>query len=335
MRNLIFIVTLIAAFPCLAQKDSIILKNKDVIVGEVKSLDRGVLTIETGYSDADFKIEWDGIKEIFTTSSFLLIHQTGRRVNSTLQSVPGSDSVKLLDAGQELFYPLKDIVYLKGIKSKFWSRMDAAIDVGLNFAKANNLSQYNMNARVAYTANKWQLALSYTDNRSKQDSVSQTKRTETNIDFKYFLPHNWYLNTSLNFLSNTEQALKLRTTAKLGAGKYLVQTNQKYWGLGAGFSLNNEEFTNAKAAQTSSEVYIASELNLFNMKDMSLFNSIYIYKSLSDGDRWRSDVKFDLKYDLPLDFYIKPGFTLNYDNRPAIIGNEVDYVITFSFGWEL
>src|SRR5688500_16410903 len=108
MKNLLFIVTLITAVPCLGQKDSIILKNKDVIVGEVKSLDRGVLTIETGYSDADFKIEWDGIKEIFTTSSFLLIHQTGRRVHSTLQSVPGSDSVKLLDAGQDLFYPLKD-----------------------------------------------------------------------------------------------------------------------------------------------------------------------------------------------------------------------------------
>ena len=335
MKNLLLIVTLLSAVPCLAQKDSIILKNKDVIVGEVKSLDRGVLTIETSYSDADFKVEWDGVKELYTTSTFLLIHQSGRRVHSTVRSVPGSDSVKLSEAGQEIFYPLKDVVYLKGIKSKFWSRMDAAIDVGLNFAKANNLSQYNMNARVAYTANKWQLALGYTDNRSKQDSVNATKRTETNIDFKYFLPRNWYLNTSLNFLSNTEQALQLRTTLKLGAGKYLVQTNQKYWGLGAGFSLNNEEFTNAKAAQTSSEVYIGSELNLFNMKDMSLFNSIFVYKSLTDGDRWRSDIKFDLKYDLPMDFYIKPGFTLNYDNKPAIIGNEVDYVVTFSFGWEL
>ena len=335
MKTFICIVMLLSVLPCLAQKDTIILKNKDMIVGEVQSLDRGVLVIETSYSDADFKVEWDGVKEIYTTSSFLLIHQSGRRVHSNVRSIPGSDSVKLLDAGQELFYPLKDIVYLKGIKSQFWSRMDAAVDVGLNFAKANHLSQYNMNARVAYTANKWQLAFSYTDNRSKQDSVNLTKRTETNLDFKYFLPHNWYLNTSLNFLSNTEQALKLRTTGKLGAGRYLVQTNQKYWGLGAGFSLNNEDFTNEKASQTSSEFYIGSELNLFNMKDMSLFNSIFIYKSLSDGERWRSDIKFDLKYDLPLDFYIKPGFTLNYDNRPAIIGNEVDYVFTFSFGWEL
>jgi len=48
-----------------AQKDSLILKNKDVIVGEIKSLDKGVITIETDYSKTDFTIEWSGIKEIY------------------------------------------------------------------------------------------------------------------------------------------------------------------------------------------------------------------------------------------------------------------------------
>ena len=33
-----------------AQKDSLVLKNGNIIVGEIKSLDKGVLTIETDYS---------------------------------------------------------------------------------------------------------------------------------------------------------------------------------------------------------------------------------------------------------------------------------------------
>src|SRR6188768_3415002 len=113
MKNFIFIVALVSALPCLAQKDSIILKNKDVIVGEVKSLDRGVLVIETSYSDADFKVEWAGIKEIYTTSNYLLTTQSGTRISSNLQSIPGSDSVKLMEGGKVLLYPLKDIVFLK------------------------------------------------------------------------------------------------------------------------------------------------------------------------------------------------------------------------------
>jgi hypothetical protein len=39
---------IIVAHPVFSQHDSLILKNQDVIVGEIKSLDKGVLTIETG-----------------------------------------------------------------------------------------------------------------------------------------------------------------------------------------------------------------------------------------------------------------------------------------------
>ena len=41
-----------------AQHDSLILKNANTIVGEIKSLDKGVLMIETDYSKSDFSVEW-------------------------------------------------------------------------------------------------------------------------------------------------------------------------------------------------------------------------------------------------------------------------------------
>ena len=42
---------------------------------------------------------------------------------------------------------------------------------------------------------------------------------------------------------------------------------------------------------------------------------------------------FDTKYDLPMDFYIKLGFTLNYDNQPVEGAPEADYVFSTGFGW--
>ena len=47
------------------------------------------------------------------------------------------------------------------------------------------------------------------------------------------------------------------------------------------------------------------------------------------------DFDFTLKYDLPLDFYVKGTLNLNYDNQPAVKGNDLDYVFTTGFGWEL
>ena len=72
-----------------AQRDSLILKNWDIIVGELKSLSKGVVTIETDYSKNDFNIEWDGLKEIYSDSRFLITVKNGSRLNGTFHSIEG------------------------------------------------------------------------------------------------------------------------------------------------------------------------------------------------------------------------------------------------------
>ena len=335
-RNLLISFCLLLVIVTQAQKDSLVLKNGDIIVGEIKSMDKGVLTIETDYSKKDFTVEWDGIKEIFSKSHFLVTLKNGQRINGTVESTESGKKIIINgDDGSKTATTLEEMVFLKGLKSDFWSRVHASIDAGLSFTKANNLKQYNVRSKIGYLADKWQTDIFYDDTRSSQDSAKETKRTEGGIAGKYYLPRDWYLAASLNFLSNTEQALNLRTTGKLGIGKYIVHTNKQYWGLGTGLSFNNESFTNGTADRSSLEAYFGSELNLFDIGDLSLFNNIWVYPSLTENGRWRTDFNFDAKYDLPLDFYIKLGFTLNYDNRPAVKGKETDYVLAFSIGWEL
>ena len=319
-----------------AQHDSLIFKNGDIIVGEIKSMDKGILTIETDYSDKDFVIEWSGIKRIYSKRIFLVSLSDGRRINGSIQSIENKTNVNITDTdGQKTEALLDEIVFLKGLKREFWSRMKAKIDVGLSFTKDNNLRQLTVNTNVGYLAHKWQLDGYYNFITSSQDSVETIKRTDGGVSFRYFLKRAWFLGTSVTFLSNTEQALDLRSVGKLGAGIYLIQTNKTYWTTGAGLSFNNESFTNETHGRNSLEAYAGTELNMFDVGDLNLLSSLFIYPSLTESGRWRTDFRFDSKYDLPFDFYIKLGLTLNYDNKPAIAGNTLDYVLGFSVGWEL
>ena len=105
-----------------AQKDSLIMINNNYIAGEVKSMDRNILVIETDYSDDDFTIEWDGIREIYTETYFLITLTDGSRHNSHIKSTgPGKISL-VSDDGQTLEVDQQDIVILDGI------------DQGWNFA---------------------------------------------------------------------------------------------------------------------------------------------------------------------------------------------------------
>jgi small nuclear ribonucleoprotein (snRNP)-like protein len=198
-----------------AQHDSLVLKNGNVIVGEIKSLDKGVVTIGTDYSKNDFTIEWSGIKEIYSVATFLVTLKNGDHINGKLHSADSVNKVIITEEdGKQTPATLDDIVYLKGLKSNFWSRAYATIDAGLSITKANNLKQFHMRGAVGYVADRWLTDIYYDDLRSKQDSVPETKRTESGASFTYFLPRDWYLKGALTTLSNTEQALKLRFTTK-------------------------------------------------------------------------------------------------------------------------
>ena len=85
------------------------------------------------------------------------------------------------------------------------------------------------------------------------------------------------------------------------------------------------------------EGFIGSELSLFDIGDLNLKNSVIAYPSFTEPGRWRVDFDFDAKYEMPFDddFYIKAGFTINYDNQPVEGSSDMDYVIHTGFGWEL
>lgn len=57
MRIPIAVVLMLISLPSAAQSDSLFTRKGEVIVGELKDMVRGVATIETDYSNVDFKID--------------------------------------------------------------------------------------------------------------------------------------------------------------------------------------------------------------------------------------------------------------------------------------
>ncbi len=324
-----------------SNKDTLFFKAGNLMIGEIKSLDRGVVTIETNYSDKDFAVEWTKVKSLRSSSQFLITLSNGQRITGTLYAQELTDTVHIIGVSgkvttdQSFYVPVRQIVYLKGLKESFISRMRASVDAGLNLTKANNLRQFNAKIALGYTGNHMTFDAYGQALTSIQDSVERTQRLDGGISSQYFLPKDWFLSMGINFLANTEQAIKLRTTGKVGIGKYVMHTNRKYWSAGSGLNINNENFSNQTSSRNSLEFFAASELNLFDIGDLNFLANAFVYRSLTENKRWRSDIKIDLKYDLPRDFYIKFGGTVNYDNRPAIPGNETDFILTFGVGWEL
>ena len=81
----LFSIFFFLSFGALAQTDSLVLSDNDLIIGEIKKMDKNILTIETDYSDVDFKIKWGNIKRVYSKTSYLITLSDGRRYNGRIQ----------------------------------------------------------------------------------------------------------------------------------------------------------------------------------------------------------------------------------------------------------
>jgi len=322
-----------------AQTDTLIFKDGNMLTGEIKNLNRGIITIETDYSDSDFTIEWTDVQGIYSERRFTInLSDRSLITDGTMRSI-SPDSIIIAAAPFLRVVGLEEIVYFRQVNKTFWDRLSASVDLGFSLTKANSLKQYNASAFLGYKTERWTFSGTYRQVLSDQDDIDPTRRTDGAVTADYMMRNGIFFGASLNFLSNTEQRLDLRTTGGLGSGYYFVRNNHMYWNGFLGVAINNENFNEIpeepSADRESYEGIIGTELNLYDVGDVNLMTNTYWYPSFTEEDRNRVDFRFDVSYDLPRDFYVKGGITINYDSQPAPGASDTDYVIVTGFGWEL
>jgi hypothetical protein len=334
MRPTVALIIFLTSFSIFGQNDSIWMKNKDVLVGELKSLSKTVLTFKTPYSNEDFKIDFDEISYFSTQNLFIVNLTDNSRHTGTIKSV-GPEKLQIWYATKLIReINIQDIVFLSEIDQRFWKRFTGTVDIGFNLSKTNNNMQLTSAGNLKYSSDNYQSTISFNTLISNQDIVERIERKEFGLMGRKFLKK-WYLEVYLNYLSSTELGINHRINPGLGAGRTLVTTNKLYWAAGGGLNYNIEEYFDATQNKESVEAKLLTQFEMFNFSDLSVFTKVAGYPSLSENGRFRLDYNLTFKYDLPYDFYIKTDFTLNYDNQPPANSSSSDYVLSTGFGWEL
>ena len=318
-----------------SQNDTIKLINNDVLVGEIIKMDRSILTFSTSYDDSDFKIKWGKVKEIKSKRQFIISISDGDRITSSVNSVSGKEMTVSVNVGQGYEeFRLDEVVFIEPIGKNFLARITVDIDFGITVTKANDFKQLTTNIRASYLATKWRAGGEYKTVLSRQDGATDINRMDAMLVGEYYLPKDWFLQGKTYFLSNDEQLLDLRSTIQGGAGYYIIRENDMFFSANAGLAYTNENFTSDDPDRKSTEGYLALSFNKYAIGDLSVQTAAAIYPSFSQSGRYRVDFNFDMKYDLPLDLYIRLGLSYNYDSQPVENAADSDYVFTTSFGWE-
>jgi hypothetical protein len=328
------LIILLIPFFSTSQNDSIQLRDKTILKGEIKSLARGVIVIKTSFSDKDFNVKFNRVQSLHIERKCLVMLTQNRRKYGEVNTTEPGYFTMTFENGETERYRINEIVSLDEIYDNFWDRFKGSFDVGFNITKANNFTQLTIGSELSYMDKTSVITGKLDALNSNQVNTEQTSRTDATIDFLRLIGKRWYLMGSVAFLSNTEQALDGRISPSLGAGRFLITTNQLYLGVSLGLTYNIENYVDKTLDKTSTEAFIFTNFNIFDMKDFDLLSNVNMYPSLSEKGRFRTDFGLTCKWKIISDFYVKTGFTINYDNQPAVVGNETDYNITSGVGWK-
>ncbi len=335
-KTLLPFLMLFIATAIFAQKDTLYSSVGDVLVGEIKSMNRNVLTFDTDYADSDFKIDWDNVAGVKSNTLLIIYTDYGERYTGYL-NYQNNDERYVYIRGSLLDKKvyLHNIVEITTLNKDFLSRIYISIDAGYSFSKANHLTQLTSNSHVKYKSDKWRLTGNFKSVFTSQDEVEPTNRTEGETSFAYDLMGKSFAFIGMEFLKNSEQMLDLRTTSKAGVGYYIVRTNQLFFQGGIGMANANEKYGGDEPSTTNSfEGLGLLEFDAFDIGDFSFRTKVSAYPSFTNWGRIRINGDVSLKWNLPLDFYVKASYSHNFDSHPLIDVPRNDYVFQTSIGWE-
>lgn len=335
-----FIVLIFPAYRSAAQRtDMLVLKNGDRITGDIKRMEKSVLTIRTN-DMGSLSVDWSKVKSLKTKKTYEIRMSSGMVYYTSFDTTSRSGEIALVtqfEPEYESFYVNQmEIVRITRLKDIFWMRFSGNYSIGFGVIKADHLSKFNFNATTKYTAKKYLLELNLNSNRSRTEGTDPN--INQNIKFKYsrFLRKRWAYGSSVNVEQNTELGLDLRALLALEAGIFIFQNNLHRL-IVAGGVQGTREKTSDSNQKNNVEGILETQYDIYKFQHpkVNVSTSAVMYPSISDFGRFRSEININASVELFKDFFFTLGFYFKSDNKPAEDASSTDYNFNTALSYNL
>jgi putative salt-induced outer membrane protein YdiY len=341
-RRLLLLAPLVACFCLPAQakrKDVVIMNNGDHFTGQVKSLQNGLLFIETDYVSGNIGLDWNQVQSIQSTATYRIVLNNGQRLVGTIEKKTAeqtkNEDFLIREATEEVEVPSAEIFSIETKKPTFWRELQGAIDLGYSFTSGNGQSSLNVDTSAAYQTPKWKAATSFDSTFSGQSGASSTNREDLQTTLTRFLNRNSFVLALSDFLHSSRQDLNLRATIVGGYGRYFKRTTNSSLAWLGGIAYIHESFDTAAGQPSgqSAEAVVGLQYNLVRF-DFGEFNSqLLTFPGLTDSGRIRITTNNVVTIKLRNNFHL--AFTLwdNFDSRPPVTARKNELGISSGVGW--
>jgi hypothetical protein len=334
-RVLLTVLALAVAVPawCQPKTDVVTLRNGDHITGEISSLSRGRLALETDDAGT-IEIEWDKVRRVQSVRLFEIETSDGRRLLGSLSS-PQDRQIAVGVADNPLVLVMDEVTRLTPIGASFWSKLEGSIDAGFSYTHSGGIAQATFSQNAVYRRPAFQFRLESSATITKQEDEDDDDRASIGLAYIRYRGLKWFIASGGQFESNESLGLVLRSQIGASIGQRLVNTNRSQVQFGAGVVANNEQGVDTETVQNV-EALLMGSLSYYTYdspKTTGDFKFQY-YPSLTQTGRQRIQIDSAFKRELIKDLTLTFSLFYTFDSKPPKEGAaRTDVGIVTSIGW--
>jgi hypothetical protein len=313
--------------------DTLVLRNGDVVTGDFRELQRGIVTFDTDAAST-IHIKWPRVVTATTTKTFEIVLADGVVYVGSLISSDEAHKVVVEHTAGRVRVAVDSVVQMVRIKKTIWQRLDGSVDMGLDYTQQNAKVDFNLSFTIRYNVAHNRFRLNFASTFSSQDSVSDTRRRGLEATYARELSNRWFWAVSAGAGSNSQLGLDYARLIGTGPGRFLVLSNKVQLSTWVGLFHRTERYEGDDPRGTT-PLSLTTDFQWFAWSGLStdVSSQLVISPILSDSGRWRVGFVTSLSHDLVNNLSLSIGITEIYDSKPPSDVNKNDFNFTSSLGW--
>jgi len=319
------------------RNDVVLLVGGDRIACEIIELDAANLSLRTP-AFGTVNVDWPDVVGLVSIQLFEVRRSDGTRFVGRFDvgDRPGMLILRS-DQSEPVEIPLADVVQITQLGSSLWRSRRGHVDLGWNFAQANEQLSFSLDAELAIHRRRFRwvnaLTTTITDNAESERSQRDVLQSLLEVPLgKHFLALGWAIHER-----NDDLDLVARDTLAGAVAWIPVEGPRGRVVLGPGVAQSYEDYGTLEGTNevTSGLLMASGEYHRFGRFGTKGSLSVAWFPVLSGPERERLEIRASFRQKLGSDFTIAISPYYSYDSLPPRAGAEQeDWGWTTSVGWQ-
>ncbi|MEE4216219.1 MAG: DUF481 domain-containing protein [Xanthomonadales bacterium] len=322
----LFLTAALISAPLLA--DQVIMKNGDIITGNISKIEDEKVFIEPSYAD-EFSVKLAEVVSIEADETFEIEMEDGSNVDASFAH--GADGMQtLIIDGEPRDVPMEGV--LMATEPEPWYDRTSHVDVNMTWNGGNTDSRNNLvYADTTLKLGDHRHQGDLTIRRDETDGEYTKKQDLLNYSYNWFFSDPWYMGGTFSYERDPIRELDHRYTAGLIVGRDIFNEASRFltFSLGAGWSEEEYESTGKDSGATGLWSLRYSQ-DFFD--DLAFFHDHSInYQFFGENNLiFKSNTGF--RFDIIDDVYTNVSLRYDYETEPAAGAQNDDTTFVIGVG---